>query len=350
MIRRCLAKDIPALQHLFATVYEANPRLQERDHIEWQFRDSPLNKSGKYTLFLSWEGSTINGFVGYTPVQLWHDDRYIDGCWVEKWYANSGAVGIQLLGRVMSLYDHRLIAGITLVARRVYEQYRIPILDEMPRCFGIIDPAMCATRFDIRDDESLERLSASSTIINRHGDASGIEHHRRFDPDADFRFDAWSSVTQYVRRTGAYLNWRYFDIPRHDYEAISDGRGQFAVYRIERIKGFEESVVRILEWNFTAGWAERAIAAILQVGKRSGAILIDFFCTAEEILTELEGLGFARSNSFKNSTIPYLFRPIFHTEGIRLAVDLPPHRRPRDGAFDSWYITKGDTDIDRIKI
>jgi hypothetical protein len=350
MIRRCSLGDIPSLQELFARVYRSNPRLQERDHFDWQFRDNPFNQSEDYTLFCSWQGSSINGFVGYTPVQFCHDGNTLDGCWIEKWYAETGTAGIELLGRVMSLYDHRLIAGITPDAARVYELYKIPILNEMPRGIGIIDHAKCAARFEIHDHDSLERMLAGSIVLNPLEDSSGIRHVERFDPDEEFGFDGWNAIRGYGRRTGAYLNWRYFDIPRHNYEAISGNGGQFAVYRTETIKGFEESVIRILEWNFSDGWAERAIAAILEVGKRSGAIMIDFFCTAREILEDMERLGFIPDSLFAKSVIPSLFRPLFHAEGVRVAIDIPPHRNLRKGAFDNWYITKGDSDLDRIKL
>ena len=350
MIRRCSAEDIPQLQHLFATVYRSNPRLQERDYVDWQFRDNPYNRTEDYTLFCSWEGSSINGFVGYTPVQFQHEDRTFDGCWIEKWYAEAGTVGIELLGRVMSLYDHRFMSGVSADAVRVYEQYRIPILSEMPRSVGIIDHAKFAARFEIQANDSLERMLAGSIVLNGLVDVTGIQHLDRFDPNAEFRFDRWSAVKGCGRRTGAYLNWRYFQIPRHNYRAISGEGGQFAVYRIETIKGFEESVIRILEWNFSGVWAERAIGAILQAGRRSGAIMVDFFCTAREILKDMERLGFIPDSLFKEPTIPYLFRPLFRADSIRVAIDIPSHRKTRDGAFDSWYITSGDSDIDRIKL
>jgi hypothetical protein len=350
MIRRCSAEDIPQLQKLFATVYRSNPRLQERDYVDWQFRDNPYNQTEDYALFCSWDDSSINGFVGYTPVQFQHEGRTFDGCWIEKWYAETGTVGIELLGRVMSLYDNRFMSGVSTDAVRVYKQYRIPILNEMPRGVGIIDHAKCAARFEIQNHDSLERMLVGSTVLNEMADDTGIQHLDRFDPDAEFRFDRWSSVKGYGSRTGTYLNWRYFHIPRHNYVALVGVGGQFAVYRIETIKGLEESVIRILEWNFSGVWAERAIAAILQAGRRSGAIMVDFFCTAREVLKDMERLGFIPGSLFKEPSIPYLFRPLFRADGISVAIDIPPHRKTRDGAFDSWYLTSGDSDIDRIKV
>lgn len=351
MIRRCLESDIPLLSQLFAKVHPANPRLQERDFIDWQFRDNPLNHSEGYTLFCSWEGSSISGFVGYSPVDVWVDGCRHDGCWIQEWYAQRGAVGLALLGQVMSLYDHRLIVGITLDAFRVYEAYKIPMLDRLPRWTGIIDPEIAAIRFDIGDEASLELMYASAETLRGRRDTSRIYHCDRFDPDVEFRFDRWSSIKGYAGRTGEYLNWRYFDIPRHNYRAIGGPNGQFAVYRVEKMKGFEESVVRILEWNFWGDSAGEAVQTILQEGQREGAILMDFFCTSSEVAEGLEDAGFVPSTSFATTPIPYLFRPLHHTaEGIRVAIDLPPHRRDRHVAFNEWYITKGDSDMDRIKV
>ena len=47
--------------------------------------------------------------------------------------------------------------------------------------------------------------------------------------------------------------------------------------------------------------------------------------------------------------IPNQFRPTNRTGEFRLAIDVPPHGRTRSFTFTEWYITKGDSDIDRAK-
>ena len=39
-----------------------------------------------------------------------------------------------------------------------------------------------------------------------------------------------------------------------------------------------------------------------------------------------------------------------YKKSIDVAIDIPPHREKRTLNFDEWYITKGDSDMDRIKL
>ena len=88
---------------------------------------------------------------------------------------------------------------------------------------------------------------------------------------------------------------------------------------------------------------------ILRDGESDGVILIDFICTATEIGNELVKYGFLPDNALR-SQIPYRFRPIHYTDGIQVGIDMPPHRKKRTINFNEWYITKGDGDIDRVKL
>ncbi len=63
----------------------------------------------------------------------------------------------------------------------------------------------------------------------------------------------------------------------------------------------------------------------------------------------LEKLGFLPSSAL-SSQIPDLFRPTNYSGGIAVAIDMPPHREERKLDFGQWYITKGDSDVDRVKL
>ena len=113
---------------------------------------------------------------------------------------------------------------------------------------------------------------------------------------------------------------------------------------------YKETVIRILEWNIEEKVAKNALSYLVQQGKKEKSIMIDFHCTAKEIGKELTKFGFF-SEKVLATSIPYLFRPIhYKNQGFSIAIDFPPHRRPRSFDFNEWYITKGDSDIDRIKL
>ena len=109
------------------------------------------------------------------------------------------------------------------------------------------------------------------------------------------------------------------------------------------------TVIRIVDWSFKGEWASKALSLIISKGNKAESVLIDFFCTSEEIGGELEKCGFLSDDNL-DSKIPYLFRPIFFADGIRLALDLPPHRKLKSFNFNEWYVPKGDSDIDRVKL
>lgn len=349
-IRKCREEDIPKLFELFKTVYPANPLLQERSYFDWQFKNTPFQDREEYSFWILWEGSSIKGILGYVPIKFRYRDKVYQGCWTHNWFSLSqDTSGLKLLTRLMADYDHRFLIGLSMVSESIYEMYKIPLLRQMHRWIGIVDQKAMSSLFEINDPSDHKKLCNSYELLINNKDSDGIYPLRRFNANEDFSFEQWDSIKGGCLRTGKYLNWRYIDIPRHNYQAIANDKGGFAVYRIETIKGFEESVIRIVEWTFKGRWAKKALAAILQEGIRNGSILVDFFCTAEEVGNELTKLGFLPEANLR-SKIPYLFRPIYHTDGIQVAIDMPPHRTRRTFNFNEWYITKGDSDIDRSKL
>jgi hypothetical protein len=252
----------------------------------------------------------------------------------------------------MADFDYRFHIGLSGDSKAVYAMYRIPLLNEMPRWVGVLDPQTAADLFEITDSVSVTPLRESAESLLRFGISvpdGEVSVCGRFNDGEEFFFDSWPGITGHVRRTGSYLNWRYADIPFHDYRMVRDGSGGFGVYRVETIMGTEHRVMRILEWNFKGASADYAMAFLVREGRNEGAVIMDFFCTASFVGEELTRLGFFNEN-MTAPKIPYLFRPLFRTEGISLAIDLPPHRRARTLDFDQWYITKGDSDIDRMKL
>ncbi len=350
-IIKCQEEDIPLLFEKFKTVYRFNPRLQERDYFDWQFKYTPFSDSKEYTFWILWEAEKIKGFLGYVPFQFRYGGKIYEGGWTYNWYSfNKDASGLKLLTRFMNEFNHRFLIGLSLDSERIYELYRIPLLKSMPRWVAILSQKKVASLFEISNPDDLRVLQFSYESLMKTVDVSEIYTCERFNPTEEFTFDQWPSIKGYCRRTGKYLNWRYIDIPRHNYQAVRSGSGhQFAVYRIETIKEKNENAIRILEWSFVGKNAKQALAFIVREGIRYQCILIDFFCVAREIGSEIEKLGFFHESIMKTQ-IPYLFRPIHYAESIRVAIDMPPHRKHRTFNFNEWYITKGDSDIDRIKL
>lgn len=348
IIRNCREADIPQLFNIFKSAYRFNLCLQKRKYFDWQYKNTPFSKMDKYTFLVLEENSVIKGFLGYLPVRFRYGSEILDGCWMYNWYSlEKGISGLRLLTRLMTDYDNRFLINMTPVALDIYSWYQIPLIKKIPRWLGILDSARAISLFaESSTDSTL--LGKSAERLRMCDDIGDIHTCDRFQEDEEFLFDAWPSVKGHCLRTGRYLNWRYKEIPDHNYRMIRDSEGHYAVYRIEPVIHYEEKVTRLLEWNFSGKQTKNALSVIVQDSMQNGSILIDFFCTAVEIGNELTGLGFFPEEALEKR-IPYLFKPINYKEGIPVGVDLSSSGKKQIFNFNEWYITFGDSDSERIK-
>ena len=255
---------------------------------------------------------------------------------------------MRLFRTLAARFQNLFYPGLSDESVNIFKLLKTPLLTRIPRWIGVLQPDAVKNLFRV-DHAEWALLAASAEKLGSSGSTDGIEFCSRFPEAEEFRLSAFPAVGNYTRRTGRYLNWRYFDIPRHNYRSVRNAADGFAIYRIEQIAGQGASFIRILEWNFAGDSAEKALRFIIGNEQRSNPVLLDFFCSAEKVGAELQKLGFIEETGLA-SRIPYLIRPINYHDGIALGIDLPPHRSERSLDFSDWYLTKGDGDIDRIKL
>jgi len=225
---------------------------------------------------------------------------------------------------------------------------RIPILPTLPRFWAAIDADRVAELFALSDSADRAILQRSSESFWRNMAAPAAKRVSRLDSEDEFLFEHLGGVSNYVRRSGRYLNWRYIDIPKHAYRIVRTDKS-VGVYRIETVMGAEASVIRILEWTFGPEEAAGALTTVMAEAASHEPVLVDFHCTYRTLGSLLAPFGFVPQSATKIS-MPDLFRPTYRSGGYAIAIDLPPHRTTRTINFDSWYITTGDSDIDRVKL
>ena len=350
-ILRCKEDDLPALFERFAEVYKHNPRMRERNFFDWQFKNHPGNQNGEYSFWIEWDNSNIIGFLGYTPIEYFYDNKISTGCWTYNWFTSgSNGSGLNLMHKLWDKFDSRFYIGLSDVSINIYDRLNVPLLVKMPRYIGLIDSGKAFELFSLSEHSTRKTLLRSEKLLSRFRDSGKIKFVNRFNATDEFRFDDHPTVRGYVRRSGKFLNWRYFDIPGHNYKAITGPDNMFAVFRIEQIMNKNESVVKIIDWNFSGESALNALSFILKEGRRSDAIMIDFFCTNSGTNKFFISNGFFGEDSV-SEIIPFLFRPLNNKTGrISLAIDTPPHLKQRKVNFSEWYISRGDGDIDRVKL
>jgi hypothetical protein len=350
VVEPCRSSDLPELFELFGQWYKFNPRMREREFFDWQFRDTPQRLSdAEYDfLVLRADDGRIVGCLGFVGFEFWHGGQIKVGGWTHNWYAEGQAGGgLDLLMRFMALVDHRFLVRLSDKSQEVSKLLKIPLLPAIPRWWAAIDALQVAKLFGLNDPSDQAIAIRSADLFRRNDAPVAARRVGRLDPEVEFCLDG-GRKTSGVRRTGRYLNWRYVDIPKHDYRVIRTDRG-LGVYRVETVMGTEATVIRLLEWTFDTEETAGALATVMAGAAGRNPILVDFHCTCRAIGRQLEPFGFI-SKEASTATMPDLFRPIYRSGGYAVGLDLPPHRIERNVDWDEWYITTGDSDIDRIKL
>jgi len=347
----CREQDLPELFARFAEWYRFNPRLRERAYFDWQFRDAPTRLGdGEYDFLLLKDGAdAITGCLGFTGFECRIGGEIRTAGWTHNWMAEDrGDGGLALLACFMELTDHRFLLRLNEKSGAVMKLLRVPMLPAMPRWWAVIDEEQVATLFSFARASDRAVLSRSASAFRSAASRGQVSRPQRFAADEEFDADYLGEMAGGARRTGRYLNWRYCDIPNHDYRLLQSRRA-FGVYRVETVMGTEAEVIRVLEWTFGASETEAALATILADCRLQNPILIDFHSTFDPLAVILGQAGFVPQGSTA-VPMPDLFRPTFHSGGYAVAIDLPPHRQPRSVEFGRWYITAGDSDLDRVKL
>ena len=343
--------DLPELFTLFAETYRFNPRLREKDYFDWQYRDTPVRLGdGAYDFLVTRDDhGRIIGHLGVVGFELSSGGRQTIAGWAENWSAKGqGKAGMALFTRFLELADNRLQIRTSDIAWEIARLSRIPRLPAIPRWCAVTDAERAADLFGPLSQADHALLAQSQRRVTALPAATGILAVDRFDSADDFGCGQDVGVAFHARRNGGFLNWRYVDIPRHDYQAVRSERA-VGVYRVERIMDTDIDVLRLLEWTFGADETPRALAAILGRLHPASPLLIDFHCTCRPLAEPLLRCGFFPAETVE-TPLPDLFRPRHRSGGYRVAIDLPPHRVARHIDFDQWYITLGDSDTDRKKL
>ena len=352
MIRRATHADWGELSRLFAEIYRANPRMVEKDFVDWAYGRLSLGEPEAYNLWISNRDGAIGAFMAEIPLAAIHDGREVTGAWPGLWWGAAREDALAVYFQVMKSFHPRLYLGLTPVAAEVTRSLGMAFLERLPRWVGILDPVPVSA-FSTDGAAWAAQYAASCAALGAlPADDPDIRECAEFGADFEASPSAFHpEVQSFVRRTGPFLNWRYMRMPRHNYRAFVDGRsGGLAVCRTETVSGQSYAVTRVVEWLVRRDRAAAMLGRLAAEAKEAGAVLMDFFCSSRIVGHVLEGLGMLDEDAVGRS-VPAYFRPLWNPpHGLALAIDFLPLRRPKRVDFDTWYISRGDSDVDRVKL
>ncbi len=348
-VELCQPSDLPELFERFADWYRFNPRMRERDYFDWQFKYAPMRLAdGEFDFLVLRGNDEIVGCLGFAGFEFRSDGVINIGGWTHNWYApDRRDGGLALMFRFMELVDNRFIFRFNENTARVLSLLRVPMIAAVPRWWAVTNAEHAADLFQLEaSDRAVVFRSAAG--MKRIDARQRIHSVDRFDQDEEFTLTHFAGALNGALRTGKYLNWRYLDIPGHRYHAIRGDQGM-GIYRVEAIMNHDVSVIRIVEWTFDDDECGAALVSILTDHNDAKPIMLDFHCASRLPARGLERVGFM-PQSATTKPMPDLFRPMNYSGGHALALDFPPHRTARAIDLDRWYITAGDSDVDRVKL
>ena len=354
----CTSSHLPAVRDFWARSYGPNHILGVNEALfQWQFGANaggaqPASADeGRYNMKLAVDGKTVVGCLGFIPVDVSVMGEIRRGCWLANWMVDPAharlGVGPLLLREVVNSVDVVVNVGISDEARGLLRRLAWLDLGTLNRWVCVLEKggadALLPEGMSHSDVETTEPITFRAPRglhqVHAFGDQAARLWHEYHGPGRAG-----------VSRSCEMLNWRYANHPVFHYELLelrdSDRLVGVAVYRIEEV--VEPSVLlgRIVELFGAPSELESLVSAICNHAMERDVVMMDFYCTGNDMHNALDANGFKRGDSGMAEYMPQLFQPIDRRRtGIACMIHAPSVDVPH--ASVDWYATKGDADQDR---
>ncbi len=338
------AADLPDLREFWARVYRPDyVFLRSEALFHWQFGDAA---AVKFHLKLARLDGALSAGLGYMPVEVTLGGRVVRGAWVVNWmvepkYRRLG-LGPLLMREVMRQFDVTLNIGPNQDAINATTRMGWADFGELTRHVCVLDATMAQA---LTPSGQLDWPKGSARSPASKLDVRAV---KQFSSDATALWDESQATAKAgVRRSAAYLNWRYARHPLFEYrllEARRDGRLQgLAVCRVERVLDVPVRVGRITELLAAPDAMDGLVDAVLNEARAQQVAVVDFFTSRP--CEALRSHGFIEGEDSRAAQIPMLFQPVDRRRtGIRFLAFGPDGATVRAA---QWFVTKGDGDQDR---
>jgi len=374
----CREQDVRPLMRFIDAEWQAGHVLsRDEELLRWQFDGSllPGREFAGPTVILAWHDDAIVGMFGLTACQVTLEGTLASGVWLSHWFASpkyrryNVALG---LWRAVEEFGFETIGtvGANQASTKLLSAMRFETIPALPRWLGVVNVSQTARLLvdcnqGLTPDDAVhlcERYRAESGALGPAAAEAAVE----VTPWRDEFATAWDHYwKEHVARTivgtvrdARFLRWRYIHHPRFRYEirlatGRSDGRVTgLAVFRLEQVRGRNETVLRVVEFLASPPASAALARAILQAGREFGVAYADFYCSSASVARGLEEVGFRPvSGAEDQSLFPTRLQPL---EGgrhdITALVRLPSALRGQLNALvraGRLYLTKSDGDQDR---
>ena len=345
--------ELSILKEIFADTYAHNPRLQEDSFLLWQYFDVPGRPDNlerdELCIWLIEKDEDIAAIIASIPFMLHAHGKTIEAAWLQQWVNRTGGIsGLQALMEMRNEARLCFAMGFTEDAASVYQRLSFPILDAMSRYVAFPSGHQAEQVLDLtfsNEERSIIERSRSALLI---GDMAPAQRESGVEEGFDYVFGSDSGVRIWPKRNSAYLNWRYRDCPKHDYRFLR-AEDALMVYRLEPIMDRDAWVVRIVEICAARCQLPALVNGLMEDEIAAGAVIWDFYCTAATYYEMLSDAGFVAESKL-SVPVPDLFRPTYRSPGLALAFEGMKGVSGGPDFWDDTYFSRGDADIDRVKL
>lgn len=333
---------IRILQNFFGKNYYA----AKKKFIQWQYKNSVFHKEfDHYSILAAFHGTEILAIDAFLPWRFYIDGKDYGSNWDIEWLNNSKIKGLgrRLVKIVVDSAEIYCGYGYNTASKKAYKTLNFLFNDEIERKIALLNREKCLDLFSNENNRlfvnnNIAKFKKTGFVL--HGSTETISENY------------WRMIIQnkwVVSYKGVdYLDWRFIQHPYIQYSIISGLDSSITgigVVRIEKIRGHEEKVARIVDLLPVKGSESELLNSILSYCCELNVILVDFYCVSTKIANEICPFPFISLKQHRDYDIPMLFQPIELRKRKSINYVLNNDSGvPFD--FEDVYATKADGDQD----
>jgi hypothetical protein len=330
----------------------------EPKHFYWMHNDNPLKKyvanDDEFTAFAAFDNSSIVSCLLYYPVDFIVDGKNYRSCFTTGLLADKQytAAGGFLLKKHFDRTNYHLSLGDTQVTMKILtKQFGFEYNHNIGRSIMIGSASdtisLLLQKKDLTVDNFKEIYQWEDMTLTSAQKASYVEI-TSIDALRDHYWNYHKKACRAtVSRDKTFMKWRYFDHPHIKYDIISPDSSQqkgIAVIRLERIRGSNMKVARMLECLHADDDHDALCCSVAKYLIDKKAVFLDFFCGSRSYLDRSLRSPFLLEKDHSRFPFPRLFQPLEWRErhSLNATFGKVKNKQCPSVCLDEVYFTKGE--------